>query len=301
MSSETTEVFNKNAFDSAVRSAKIERTKIFYILYPNANSEYDHSNYPNFFEFKRLTGHKDYTFSKKLLDQLNNNKISNTTKYKSADMRTDRYVFNFIDLLYKSYLNAGTRPVHIHDLTLITQNTLDESTLTSGVTTISCDICDPYKISNTSKIPNYKYLHTYYHCDICKYDECLRCHRRSDREKHEHDLSIVHSTGRGESDKYSCNTCGRFTKSGECWICEECKKEGKTYVECYVCHSEPTKDQTVFPNILDGTNVIVTNKNKITTLVVRPAPSPATLTGGKRHHTKRKRHQSRNHTKRNHN
>jgi hypothetical protein len=311
MSFDTTKVFNKNAFDNAVSNAVNERTNIFKKLYPRP-STYDKGNYPKLFEFQRLAGHKDYTFSKLLLEQLNK-KISDNTTYDALDLRSDRDMFNFIDLLYKSYINSAPRPQHVHKLSLKEKDTLDPNKI--NLKNNQCDICDTKrgsKITRNNKTSFYmelyngqSSLHTFYTCDICNYDECLRCHRRSDREKHEHDLSILHSTGRGESTKYSCNTCGRFTESGKCWICKTCEKEGKTYVECYVCHSEPTKDEAVLPNILDGINIIVKNNNKTESLIVRPAPAPATLNntpaGGKRHHTKRKRHHKDNRTRRNRN
>jgi hypothetical protein len=224
-------------------------------------------------------------------------------------------MFNFVDLLYKSYINAGPRLPHVHDLSLV-ENPSNPRHL--------CDVCDVTflkpnpdditffkpnppppapKIGRRSQRSPQNYLYKYYTCNDCGYDECLKCYRKSDREKHEHTLTPTGWNRR--PDEYNCNTCGRLANGGGCWECEICKKEGKTYVECYVCHSEPTKDEAVLPNILDGINIIVKNNNKTESLIVRPAPAPATLNntpaGGKRHHTKRKRHHKDNRTRLNHN
>lgn len=250
----------------AIATATKYRTQIFITMYPRDES----NNYPYFFEIQRLVGRKDTKFSENLLNLYN--KLVEEHK-RNTNNGFDRYMFNFIDLLYKSYINAGPRLPHVHDLSLI--ETASQPRL--------CDVCDvKFSVVNQPQ----KNLYKYYTCNDCNYDECLKCYRKSDREKHEH--TLIHTGWARRANEYNCNTCGRFADGGKCWECEECKKEGKTYVECDVCHSEPTKDQTVFPNILDGINISVTNKNKTSKLVVRPAYTnlPA---GGKRRHTKRNR------------
>lgn len=280
-------VLSKNEEAKAVAKAAEERTKIFKILYPLSM---DNGDYSNFFEIQRLARYKDKNFSKNLLNLLQEleDKKKNS---KPIDRKFNRYLFNLVDLLYKSYINAGPRLSHIHDLSEIKECPSNNRHL--------CDVCD---IINTGRITSpQKYLCKYRTCNECGYDECLKCYRKSDREKHEH-TPLTPTGWARRPNEYVCTTCGRFADGGSCWECEECKKENKTYVECYVCHNEPTKDQTVLPNIVDGTNVIVTNNNnKTASLVVRPANSINLPAGGKRRHTKRKRHQSRNHTKRNHN